>query len=75
MKVKQSNQIAYPPIQGLDEEKYKGKWLLINQETGRIVAVEDSLGKARQEADNQSIKHFGFYRVPTFDGHYHISVK
>ncbi|OGY31720.1 MAG: hypothetical protein A3C02_00675 [Candidatus Andersenbacteria bacterium RIFCSPHIGHO2_02_FULL_45_11] len=72
--MKHQSTVVNAPIIGLDEEKYRGKWLVIAQETGEIVIVGDSLEEASKKATDRSMKHFGFYRVPTTNTHY-ISVK
>ena len=66
--------VTNAPIVGLDEEKYRGKWLVIAQETGEIAIVADSLEEASKKAADGAMKHFGFYRVLTTNTHY-ISVK
>lgn len=74
MNKRRESNITNAPIIGLDEEKYKGKWLVIAEETGEIVIVGNTLEEASKKAADREMKHFGFYRVPTTNTHY-ISVQ
>lgn len=66
--------VVNAPIIGLDEDKYRGKWLVINGNTGNIVVVEDRLTTASEKAAEKAIEHPVFYRVPTTDTHY-VAIK
>lgn len=58
------------PIKGLDDEKYRGQWLVIERKSGRIAVHKESLAEAQKEAEKQHIQHPAIYRVPSTDTHY-----
>ncbi|MEX1112657.1 MAG: hypothetical protein WEC84_04285 [Candidatus Andersenbacteria bacterium] len=63
------------PIQGLDEEKYCGQWLVINGTSGRIVLSGNSLENLEEQAEKQSIERPVYYKVPKTEIHNHIVIK
>lgn len=65
-----SKVVSRSPILGLDEEKYRGQWLVINGATGRIVVHENNLEKAQKKAEGKSIDKPVYYKVPTSETHY-----
>ena len=74
MNQKSEDIVLNAPIIGLDEGKYRGKWLVINGNTGKIVVVADQLTTASEKAAAKAMEHPVFYRVPTTDTHY-VAIK
>lgn len=58
------------PIHGLDEQKYRGEWLVINGQTGRILIHDQDLRVAQTKAAKKGIEDPVFYRVPSTATHY-----
>lgn len=54
------------PIQGLDDVKYRGQWLIIEASTGEIVVHKKTLPAAQKEAERIGVEHPAIYKVPSF---------
>lgn len=65
---RQGGVVVKTPIRGLDEEKYRGQWLVINGKTGKIVVAGSQLAKVQAKA--KTIERPVYYKVPTSDTHH-----
>ena len=71
MKKQQEEKMFFnAPIQGLDDEKYRGEWLIIEASTGKIMVHKKTLPAAQKEAERIHVKHPAVLRVPYFSPHW-----
>lgn len=66
--------VVRAPIQGLDEEKYRGQWLVIDGKNGQILINGDNLEDLRRQAKQQAVERPVYYKVPQTEVH-HVVVR
>lgn len=57
------------PIQGLDDRKHRGRWLIIEASTGEIMVHKKTLHAAQKEAERMGVKHPAILKMPSFGPH------